>query len=62
MADMKQKKHGAQGAGPKQASTSAIVKPGTGSGSRPNAGSIKIKTSAPEHPHHLGKTPKGALK
>lgn len=45
-----------------QPAKSPVIRPGTGSGSRPNSGTMKIKHSAPEDKHTLGKAPKGALK
>lgn len=41
---------------------SAPQKTATGSGSRPTGGKYKIPTSAPAHPHHLGRAPSGYLK
>ncbi len=33
-----------------------------GSGSRPTKSKVKIPTSAPPHPHNLGRKPPGSLK
>ena len=41
-------------AGQKQ---SAVIKPGTGSGSRPMGGSTKTPMSAPDDKHGLGRKP-----
>lgn len=38
---------------------SAVIRPGTGSGSRPKGGSTMTKTSAPEDKHGLGRKPSG---
>lgn len=38
---------------------SAVIKPGTGSGSRPMGGSTKTPVSAPEDKHTLGRKPSG---
>lgn len=42
--------------------SSAVIKPGTGSGSRPKGGSTHTPTSEPTDKHGLGRKPPGALK
>lgn len=46
----------------KSMAKSPVIKPGTGSGSRPMAGSTKTKVSSPADNHTMGRAPKGALK
>lgn len=46
----------------KNMAKSPVIKPGTGSGSRPMAGSTKTKTSEPMDKHKLGRAPSGYLK
>lgn len=38
---------------------SSVIKPGTGSGSRPTGGSTKTPMSHPEDKHGLGRKPAG---
>lgn len=40
---------------------SAVIKPGTGSGSRPHGGSTKTPMSDPSDQHGLHRKPKGSL-
>ena len=42
--------------------SSAVIKPGTGSGSRPMSGNTKTPVSAPMDKHTMGRSVKGALK
>lgn len=42
--------------------SSSVIKPGTGSGSRPTGGSTKTPMSAPVDKQGLGRKPPGALK
>lgn len=46
----------------KSMAKSPVIKPGTGSGSRPMAGNTKTKMSNPSDSHGLGRKPPGALK
>lgn len=41
---------------------SSVIKPGTGSGSRPNSSKVAVMDSAPKDKHGLGRKPPGALK
>lgn len=42
--------------------SSQVIRPGTGSGSRPSGGSTKTMTSNAADNHTLGRAPAGALK
>lgn len=41
---------------------SSVIRPGTGSGSRPTGGSTKTPMTHPTDDHKLGRAPAGALK
>lgn len=47
---------------PKNMGKSPVIKPGTGSGSRPMAGSTKTKDSSPTDKHGMGRKTPNALK
>ena len=54
---MKAKRSGSKGR--KQ---SSVIRPGTGSGSRPSGGSTRTSTSEPSDKRGIGRAPKGWLK